>query len=135
MIKRYDEQELQALVQRALSRRQFPRRTALAAGGLAFGSTFLAACEKKAGSAAATDSARATARLTGTVKISNWPIYIDDKTVPQFEAATGIKAEYSKDVNGNNEYVAKIDEPLKRGLAGCHSDPHVYHHEPVGRSC
>jgi hypothetical protein len=35
MIKRYDEQELQALVHRALSRRQFLGRTAFAAGGLA----------------------------------------------------------------------------------------------------
>jgi spermidine/putrescine transport system substrate-binding protein len=115
MIKRYDEQELQALVHRALSRRQFLGRTAFAAGRLALGGAFVAACAKKAGSAAATDSAKATARLTGTIKISNWPIYIDDKTVAQFEAATGIKAEYSEDVNGNDELFAKIDEPLKRG--------------------
>jgi spermidine/putrescine transport system substrate-binding protein len=115
MSKPHDEQELQALVHRALSRRQFLGRTAVAAGGLAFGSAFLAACAKKDGSAPATDSARATAGLTGTLKISNWPIYIDDKTVPQFEAATGIKVEYNEDVNGNSEYFAKIDEPLKRG--------------------
>jgi spermidine/putrescine transport system substrate-binding protein len=115
MSKRYDEQELEALVHRALSRRQFLGRTAVAAGGLAFGSAFLAACAKKDGSAAATDSATAMTKLTGTVKISNWPLYIDKETVGQFEAATGIHAEYTEDVNDNNEYFAKIDEPLKRG--------------------
>ena len=31
------------------------------------------------------------------------------------QQATGIKAEYTEDVNDNNEFFAKIDEPLKRG--------------------
>jgi spermidine/putrescine transport system substrate-binding protein len=35
--------------------------------------------------------------------------------VAEFEAATGIKAEYTEDINDNNEFFAKIDEPLKRG--------------------
>jgi spermidine/putrescine transport system substrate-binding protein len=47
--------------------------------------------------------------------ISNWPLYIDAKTVPDFEAATGIKTTYTEDINDNNEFFAKIDEPLKRG--------------------
>ena len=41
--------------------------------------------------------------------------YIDKETVPNFEKATGIKAEYTEDVNDNNEFFAKISEPLKRG--------------------
>ncbi len=100
----YDEKELEAIVHRALSRRQFLGRTAMAAGTLAMGSAFLSACKGKEGAVA-----------VKTVRISNWPLYIDPKTVADFEAATGIKAVYTEDVNDNNEFFAKIDEPLKRG--------------------
>ena len=104
----YSEQELKAMVHRALSRRQFLGRTALAAGGLTLGSAFLNACKGKEGG----EQAAAVAR---TVRISNWPLYIDQKTVADFEAASGITAVYTEDVNDNNEFFAKIDEPLKRG--------------------
>ncbi len=101
--------EIQRILRRALSRRQFLGRTAAAAGGLAFGSSFLAACKGKeqAGGAAGGSANK-------VVRVSNWPLYIDAKTVPDFEAATGIKVEYTEDINDNNEYFAKIDEPLKR---------------------
>jgi spermidine/putrescine transport system substrate-binding protein len=111
----YDDQELQQLVHRALSRRDFLGRTAMAAGTVAFGSAFLTACGKKEGAAAGADSASAAATAVKTVRISNWPIYIDKNTVGEFEKATGIKTEYTEDVNDNNEFFAKIDEPLKRG--------------------
>jgi spermidine/putrescine transport system substrate-binding protein len=111
----YDEIALQEIVRRALSRRQFLGRTAVAAGGLAFGSGFLSACARKEGGAVADSAKTVAATATGTVKISNWPLYIDKETVAQFEQATGIKAEYTEDVNDNNEFFAKIDEPLKRG--------------------
>lgn len=100
----YDDRELQEMVRRALSRRQFLGRTALAAGGLAFGGSFLSACKGKE----TADTARA-------LKISNWPLYIDQKTATDFSAATGVAVQYSEDVNDNNEFFAKIDEPLKRG--------------------
>jgi len=102
--------EIQRILRRALSRRQFLGRTAAAAGGLAFGSSFLAACKGKEGGGAAAGGGSATK----VVRVSNWPLYIDAKTVPDFEAATGIKVEYTEDINDNNEYFAKIDEPLKR---------------------
>ena len=34
--------------------------------------------------------------------------------MPDFEKATGIKIEYTEDINDNAEFFAKIDEPLKR---------------------
>jgi spermidine/putrescine transport system substrate-binding protein len=105
----YDEKELESLVRRALSRRQFLGRSALAAGGLALGSSLLGACKGKEGAA----GGAATAQKT--VRISNWPLYIDGKTVADFQAATGITTEYAEDVNDNDEFFAKIDEPLKRG--------------------
>jgi len=112
----YDEAELKAMVHRALTRRQFINRSAMAAGSLALGSTLLNACG--GGKEAAKGGDTAAAALGGGTKelrISNWPLYIDPKTVPEFEAATGIKTTYTEDVNDNNEFFAKIDEPLKRG--------------------
>ena len=49
------------------------------------------------------------------LRISNWPLYIDAATVSDFERATGISVQYTEDINDNNEFFAKIDEPLKRG--------------------
>ena len=112
----YDDKDpMEELLRQYLDRRRFLARSALAAGGLAFGSSFLAACKgKESGPAAAAGSA-AGAGGSKSVKISNWPLYIDKETVPNFEKATGIHAEYTEDVNDNNEFFAKISEPLKRG--------------------
>jgi spermidine/putrescine transport system substrate-binding protein len=49
------------------------------------------------------------------VRISNWPLYIDDRTIPEFQQATGITVQYHEDINDNNEFFAKIAEPLRRG--------------------
>jgi len=118
MSRRDDERGEQAMIQRILrsvqSRRQFLGRSAMAAGGLALGGGLLAACGKQGAEAPAAAPA-ATAAAKRTLRISNWPLYIDEKTVPDFTAATGIPVEYSEDVNDNNEFFAKIEEPLKRG--------------------
>ena len=103
--------DIHEFLRQALSRRGFLTRTALGAGGLALGGSFLAACAKegapKGGAAAGAGEAK-------TLRISNWPLYIDKQTVPDFEKATGIKVEYTEDINDNNEFFAKIEEPLKR---------------------
>jgi spermidine/putrescine transport system substrate-binding protein len=104
--------ELHQFLRQAISRRGFLARTALGAGGLALGGSFLASCT---GKEAASKAGEAAAGGGGkTLRISNWPLYIDKQTVPDFEKATGIKVEYTEDVNDNNEFFAKIDEPLKR---------------------
>ena len=105
----YDERELQAMIHRALSRRQFLGRSAMAAGGLALGGSLLSACK---GKDAGAGGGAATAK---SVRVSNWPLYIDAKTTADFQAGTGIAVEYTEDVNDNNEFFARIDEPLKRG--------------------
>jgi spermidine/putrescine transport system substrate-binding protein len=66
------------------------------------------------GSDADVSTVDASGTPSGTLNISNWPLYIDKQTVPDFEKATGIKTEYTEDINDNNEFFAKIDEPLKR---------------------
>ena len=113
----YDEAELKAMVHRALSRRQFINRSAMAAGSLALGSTLLSACGggKEAPKGGDTTAVAAGAGGAKQLHISNWPLYIDAKTVPEFQAATGIQTTYTEDINDNNEFFAKIEEPLKRG--------------------
>jgi len=110
--------ELHALIREAITRRGFLRRSALSAGGLVLGNSLLAACGgggKGGAPAAGADSAVATGAHAGkTLRISNWPLYIDKQTVPDFEKATGAKVEYTEDINDNGEFFAKIDEPLKR---------------------
>lgn len=49
------------------------------------------------------------------LRISNWPLYIDEHTIPDFQRATGITVQYHEEVNDNNEFLAKIAEPLARG--------------------
>jgi len=111
----YDDKDPMEFLRQYLDRRRFLARSALAASGLAFGSSFLAACKAKESGPAASAGSAAAAGGSKSVKISNWPLYIDKETVPNFEKATGIHAEYTEDVNDNNEFFAKISEPLKRG--------------------
>jgi spermidine/putrescine transport system substrate-binding protein len=87
----------------AASRRGFLRRSALGLGGLLLGDGVLAAC----GGGKSANSAR-------TLRISNWPLYIDSRTVADFERATGIPTEYTEDINDNAEFFAKIEGPLAR---------------------
>ncbi len=48
----------------------------------------------------------------GDLLISNWPAYIDRKTVPEFEEESGIDVEYVEDVNDNNEIFSKLQKTL-----------------------
>jgi len=86
-----------------LSRRHFIERAALGTGGLILGASGLASC---------TGSRDAAARV---VRISNWPLYIDAESLADFERVTGIHTIYTEDVNDNNQFFAKLEEPLKRG--------------------
>lgn len=58
---------------------------------------------------------RSSAVRARVLRISNWPLYIDDRTIPDFQRATGITVQYHEDINDNNEFFAKIAEPLRRG--------------------
>jgi spermidine/putrescine transport system substrate-binding protein len=103
-----------------------PRRiTALlavlvAAGALALG---LAACGGSSsgginGSDTEAEEVKLEKKATGDVTISNWPLYIDKQTVPDFEKATGLSVKYIEDVNSNEEFFAKMDPLLKQGESG-----------------
>ncbi len=57
-------------------------------------------------------------KASGDITISNWPLYIDEQTVPDFEQETGLKVDYKQDVNANEEFFAKMDPLLKQGESG-----------------
>lgn len=57
-------------------------------------------------------------KATGNLVISNWPLYIDKKTVPNFEKATGISVEYKEDINSNEEFFNKVQPQLTNGESG-----------------
>ena len=63
-------------------------------------------------------TAEAEGTASGELAISNWPFYIDKDTVPEFEQETGIKVDYTEDVNDNNEFFAKVQPDLQNGESG-----------------
>jgi spermidine/putrescine transport system substrate-binding protein len=93
----------------AITRRGFLARSALAAGGMVLGTGLAAACS------GGREDTRAGRRGGRTLRISNWPLYIDGRTVADFERATGIETDYTEDINDNAEFLARISEPLRRG--------------------
>jgi spermidine/putrescine transport system substrate-binding protein len=54
----------------------------------------------------------------GSLTISNWPLYIDNKTVPDFEKATGVSVNYIEDVNDNAEFFGKMQPLLAKHQSG-----------------
>ena len=55
---------------------------------------------------------------SGELTISNWPLYIDKQTVPDFEKETGITTKYIEDVNDNAEFFGKVQPQLDQGESG-----------------
>jgi spermidine/putrescine transport system substrate-binding protein len=62
--------------------------------------------------------AEAEGEASGVLNISNWPFYIDRKTVPEFEMESGLKVKYNEDVNDNTEFFAKVQPQLQQGDSG-----------------
>ncbi len=103
-----------------MSRRRFLGRSGLALGGLAIGPTLLAACGGDdsgggGGGGGAADVPDFEPTTSDALRISNWPAYIDEETVGLFETESGLSVTYTEDVNSNEEYFARIREPLSRG--------------------
>ncbi len=55
---------------------------------------------------------------SGNLQISNWPLYIDGKTISEFDKATGTTTKYTEDVNDNNEFFGKVQPLLSQGDSG-----------------
>jgi spermidine/putrescine transport system substrate-binding protein len=102
------------------SKRRF--RALIAAGGAFAAAIVLAACGgggiEGGGSAENVTTVKYQPPPHGDLTISNWPLYIDKDTVPNFDKATGIHTNYIEDVNDNQEFFAKMQPLLSKGQSG-----------------
>ena len=104
-----------------LTRLELLRRAALGGAALSIPG-LLAACGGDGEEAAGTTTGGG-GELAGTLRFSNWQLYIDrnpkDKkrspSLEQFTAETGVKVDYVEDVNDNATYFGKIQGPSRRG--------------------
>jgi spermidine/putrescine transport system substrate-binding protein len=65
-----------------------------------------------------TQQVDASGDVSGELTISNWPLYIDKETIPDFEDATGVSVKYIEDVNDNAEFFGKVQPQLDQGESG-----------------
>lgn len=96
------------------------RGVALAAAALAL-ALGLAACGGGGGIESGSGNAgtvKLEGKPSGSLTISNWPLYIDKGTVPAFEKATGVKVKYIEDINSNEEFFNKMQPLLQQGESG-----------------
>ena len=97
------------------SRRRFLGGGAAAAAALALGPSVLAACSSDKTSAPSTSAAPDDGTpASGNLRISNWPLYMAPGFVDAFQKASGLSVDYREDFNDNEQWFAKVKEPLSR---------------------
>lgn len=104
----------------ALIRAQLTRRSLLVGAGAVVGAGTLAAC-----GTGSSDSAAGVVDVSDEEKIvrwASWPLYLDYNedtkeypTLKAFEAATGITATYTEDIDDNNTFYGKVQGQLSIG--------------------
>jgi spermidine/putrescine transport system substrate-binding protein len=109
-----DPQLLSRFAANRTSRRRFIGGGAAAAAALAMGGSFLAACSSDNKSATGGTTSTQEGPASGTLRISNWPLYMADGFVADFQKATGITVDYKEDFNDPEQWFAKVKEPLAR---------------------
>ena len=63
-------------------------------------------------------TAQAEGTASGDLTISNWPLYIDKQTVPDYEKASGVSVKYIEDINSYDEFFGKVQPLLAKGDSG-----------------
>jgi spermidine/putrescine transport system substrate-binding protein len=103
-----------------VSRRHFVRTMAMSGIAVSSAGTLLAACGGTEGTDKGGDASKAVTvshpkTAIGELKFSNWPLYIDEETIKLFDKEYGGKTTYTEDINDNDEFNGKVQEPLRRG--------------------
>jgi spermidine/putrescine transport system substrate-binding protein len=62
--------------------------------------------------------ARAEGEPSGDLTISNWALYIDEETIPEFEQESGVSVKYVEDINSYYEFFGKMRPLLQQGESG-----------------
>ncbi|UXA16118.1 spermidine/putrescine ABC transporter substrate-binding protein [Mycobacterium sp. SMC-4] len=112
MSREIDPRLLARLTASRTSRRRFLGGSVAAAAGLTLGSSLLTACGSDSGTPGPTTDDGGPA--SGTLRVSNWPLYMADGFVAAFQTASGITVDYKEDFNDNEQWFAKVKEPLAR---------------------
>ncbi len=112
-----DPAQLARLAVNPASRRRFLSGGAAAAAALVLGPSFLAACGKDTGSRGGPAELPPDdgSPATGHLRISNWPFYMADGFLADFQKASGLTVDYKEDFNDNQQWFAKNKEALSRG--------------------
>jgi spermidine/putrescine transport system substrate-binding protein len=105
-----------------MTRRRLLERAAIGGAALSLPG-FLAACGGGGiGNGGEGEGGEQDRELRNTLRISNWPLYIDidedtkqRPTIQQFMEEYGINVRYVEDVNDNNEYFARVQPSLAQG--------------------
>jgi spermidine/putrescine transport system substrate-binding protein len=105
---------------KALIRAQMTRRSLLVGAGAVVGAGTLAACGT--GGSTSTEGIVDVSDTEKIVRWANWPLYLDFNedskeypTLKAFEAATGITATYTEDIDDNNTFYGKVQGQLSIG--------------------
>jgi spermidine/putrescine transport system substrate-binding protein len=109
-----DPRLLSRMASNRTSRRRFIGGGAAAAAAAILGPSFLAACGSSDSGSSASSSTQDSGPASGTLRVSNWPLYMADGFVAAFQTATGITVDYKEDFNDNEQWFAKNKEPLSR---------------------
>ena len=105
------------------TRRQVIRRGAVGASALTIPG-LLAACGGSGGIKSPAQTAtteKIVRKLQSPLRFSNWPLYIDNQkgnvhpTLDAFTKKTGVKVQYTEDINDNQTFFGKIQGPLSHG--------------------
>ncbi|MGU3499296.1 polyamine ABC transporter substrate-binding protein [Mycobacterium sp. C31M] len=109
-----DPRLLSRLAANRTSRRRFIGGSAATAAAAVLGSSFLAACGSDSGTSSSTSAADDGGPASGALRVSNWPLYMADGFVAAFQTASGLTVDYKEDFNDNEQWFAKVKEPLSR---------------------
>ena len=106
------------------SRRAFMQRLGAAGFAISGASALLAACGGIEGEGNNNQNAQGTVTPAAAdhpetaidqLNISNWPLYIDKKTVKEFDREVGGTTRYREDINDNEEFFGKVRQQLAQG--------------------
>jgi spermidine/putrescine transport system substrate-binding protein len=95
------------------TRRRFLTGSVIGAATAFVGPSVLAACAS-GGSPSATPTTTLDdgSPATGLLRVSNWPLYIADGFVAEFQKASGLTVNYMENYNDDEEWFAKNKDPL-----------------------
>jgi spermidine/putrescine transport system substrate-binding protein len=104
------------------TRRRFLTGSVIGAATALVGPSVLAACASS-GSPSSSPTTMATddgAPATGLLRVSNWPLYIAEGFVADFQKSTGLTVDYQENYNDDEQWFAKNKDPLShRQDIGC----------------